>query len=106
MTAVDKEYVDAKFDSLRQYIDTRVAHGVQELKTELHQTIAQTVKWSAAIAASTLMIFVTVVAFLMNNAVPRPLPMQQVAPAPAPAPAAVAAPIVPQPIVIVIPLKS
>ncbi|MGO4377582.1 hypothetical protein [Pseudoduganella sp. RAF53_2] len=104
MTAVDKEYVDAKFDSLKQYIDTRVAHGVQELKTELHQTIAQTVKWSAAIAASTLMIFVTVVVFLMNNAVPRPLPVQQAAPAPAPA--AVAAPIVPQPIVIVIPLKS
>ncbi|WP_395407724.1 hypothetical protein ACHMW6_14140 [Pseudoduganella sp. UC29_106] len=114
MTTSDKEYFDGKLDSMKQSFDASLdamkqsfdarfdamnAHidqRTQELKAELHQTIGQTVKWSAAIAASTLMIFVTIIAFLMNNAVPRTAP---VAPAAQPAPA-------PQPIVIVVPLKS
>jgi len=105
MTASDKEYFDAKVDSIKQYMDARfdatnahIDQRTQELKAELHQTIAQTVQWSAAIAASTLMIFVTVVAFLMNNSVPRTAP---VAPAVQAAPAPAAAP---PPIVIVVPL--
>jgi hypothetical protein len=95
MTTSDKEYFDARFDAVNAHIDRRI----QELKAELHQTIAQTIKWSAAMAASTLMIFVTIVAFLMNNAAPRTIPSP---PAVQQAPAAVAQP---QPIVIIVPLK-
>lgn len=86
----DRDYFEARFSTItaqfsemRSYIDTRIA----EVKSELHQTTTQTIKWVAAIASATLALFVTLLAFLMNNAVPRSAPPQST----------------PAPIVIVIP---
>jgi hypothetical protein len=91
MTTADHEYFDARFEGMREYIDARFQSERQysdarfaELKAELHQTIAQTVKWSAGIASATLALFVTLVAFVMNNAVPRTVPAATAQAAPAP----------------------
>ena len=64
MTTSDREYFDARFAQLETLIQKSVADG----KAELHATIVSTVKWCASIAATTVLIFTTVVAFLMNNA--------------------------------------
>jgi len=83
----DREYFEARFSAinaqlgeLRSYVDSRFS----ELKSELHQTTSQTVKWVATIAAATLALFVTLVAFVMNNSVPRSAPPAPVQAAPAP----------------------
>jgi hypothetical protein len=83
----DREYFEARFSTItaqfsemRLYIDTRIA----EVKSELHQTTTQTIKWVAAIASATVALFVTLVAFLMNNAVPRSAPPAQTQSGPAP----------------------
>jgi hypothetical protein len=92
MTTTDREYFDTRFDGMKEYVDTRL-DGMKgyvdgrfdemkglidvrfaELKAELHQTISQTVKWAAGIASATLVLFVTLVAFVMNNSVPRSAP--------------------------------
>lgn len=86
MTTSDREYFDARFAQLETLIQKSVAEG----KAELHATIVSTVKWCASIAAATVLIFTTVVAFLMNNAVPH-------------APSTVSAPT---PTVIVVPQPS
>jgi len=70
MTTSDREYFDARFAQLETLIQKSVADG----KAELHATIVSTVKWCASIAATTVLIFTTVVAFLMNNAVPHTPP--------------------------------
>lgn len=125
MTTEDKDYLDSRFatfdskftafdaklDALKQYIDVRF----NELRAELHQTTATTVKWCAGIVATGLLLYTTMLAFLMNNAVPRNVPATQpAAMAPAapavlapPPPAAQAQAVMPnpQPIVIVIPIK-
>jgi len=68
MTTSDREYFDARFAQLETLIQKSVADG----KAELHATIVSTVKWCASIAATTVLIFTTVVAFLMNNATHAP----------------------------------
>lgn len=75
MTTSDREYFDARFAQLETLIQKSVAEG----KAELHATIVSTVKWCASIAATTVLIFTTVVAFLMNNAVPHAPPAAAVA---------------------------
>lgn len=72
--------ITAQFGEMRAYIDTRIT----EVKSELHQTTTQTIKWVAAIASATLALFVTLVAFVMNNAVPRAVPAAPAQAAPAP----------------------
>jgi hypothetical protein len=66
------------------------------------------VKWCAGIVATGLLLYTTMLAFLMNNAVPRTAPAPAVAQAAPAAPVVQAPPVVaapPQPIVIVVPLK-
>jgi hypothetical protein len=107
MTTSDKEYFDARFKysedkiaETRAALEARIDMRFNELRAELHQTIANTVKWCAGIVATGLLLYTTMLAFLMNNSVPRTAPV-----APAAQTAPVAAPT-PQPIVIVVPLKS
>lgn len=82
MTTSDKEYFDARFNGLDNKVDstvgeTRMALGAKidsrfnELRAELHKTTADTVKWCAGIVATALLLYTTLVAFLMNNAMPR-----------------------------------
>ncbi|UMR28971.1 hypothetical protein MJ904_17945 [Massilia sp. MB5] len=95
MTISDKEYfdarfegvdakfqaIDAKFDTLHAYIDAKF----DQQRAELHAMIAQTVKWVAAVSASSLVIFITVVAFLFNVTTPKAaLPTAAALPAPTP----------------------
>jgi hypothetical protein len=96
MTTIDKEYLDARLGDVRSAVEGKIDARFNELRAELHQTIATSVKWCAGIVATGLLLYTTMLAFLMNNAVPR------TAPAPA---VAQAAPAAPQPIVIVVPLK-
>lgn len=86
MTISDKEHFDARIDELKAtlvaQIDTRANEVKAELKAELHSTIVSTVKWCASIAATTVLVFTTIVAFLMNNAIPRAPTAASAAPAP------------------------
>lgn len=81
MTTCDREYFDARFAQLETLIQKSVADVKAEVRSELHTIIVSTVKWCASIAATTVLVFTTVVAFLMNNAVPR-VPQAPAAPAP------------------------
>lgn len=90
MTASDREYFDARFAQLETLIQKSVAEVKAEFKVELHTTIVSTVKWCASIAATTVLVFTTVVAFLMNNAIPHTPPTTAV-----PAPTVI---VVPQPL--------
>ena len=74
MTTSDREYFDARFAQLETLIQKSVAEVKAEFKVELHTTIVSTVKWCASIAATTVLVFTTVVAFLMNNAIPHAPP--------------------------------
>ena len=99
MTTADHEYFEARFNGMREYIDARFQSERQysdarfaELKAELHQTISQTIKWSAGIASATLALFVTLVAFVMNNAVPPKAPAAPASPLASPAPIVIVIP--------------
>lgn len=89
MTTSDREYFDARFAQLETLIQKSVAEVKAEFKVELHTTIVSTVKWCASIAATTVLVFTTVVAFLMNNAIPHAPPATAI-----PAPTVI---VVPQP---------
>lgn len=67
MTTSDREYFDARFAQL----DAKISEAKSDVKAELQAALVSTVKWCASIAATTILIFTTIVAFLMNNAVPR-----------------------------------
>ncbi|KQV59508.1 MULTISPECIES: hypothetical protein [unclassified Duganella] len=82
MTTSDKEYFDARFNGLDNKVDSTVGETrmaleakidsrFNELRAELHKTTADTVKWCAGIVATALLLYTTLVAFLMNNALPR-----------------------------------
>jgi hypothetical protein len=92
MTTSDKEYFDARFNGLDNKVDSTVGESrmaleakidsrFNELRAELHKTTADTVKWCAGIVATALLLYTTLVAFLMNNAMPR-APQATAAPAP------------------------
>ena len=66
MTTSDREYFDARFAQ----IDAQIREAKAEVKAELHSALVSTVKWCASIAATTILIYTTIVAFLMNNAYP------------------------------------
>jgi hypothetical protein len=79
MTTSDKEYFDARFNGLDKEVDSAVSKTrtaleakidsrFDELRAELHKTTADTVKWCAGIVATALLLYTTLVAFLMNNA--------------------------------------
>ncbi|WP_431477198.1 hypothetical protein [Massilia eburnea] len=82
MTTSDKEYFEARFNGLDKKVDSAVGETraaleakidsrFNELRAELHKTTADTVKWCAGIVATALLLYTTLVAFLMNNAMPR-----------------------------------
>lgn len=82
MTSSDKEYFDSRFNALaakvnrvadetRTALEAKIDSRFNELRAELHKTTADTVKWCAGIVATALLLYTTIVAFLMNNAVPR-----------------------------------
>lgn len=88
MTISDKDYFDSRFAAMdahlaetRQMMQTLIDARFTELRAELHKTIAATVKWCAGIVATGLLLYTTLLAFLMNNAVPRaaPAPVQYIA---------------------------
>jgi hypothetical protein len=92
MTTSDKEYFDARFNGLDSKVDSTVGETrlaleakidsrFNELCAELHKTTADTVKWCAGVVATALLLYTTLVAFLMNNAMPR-APQATAAPAP------------------------
>lgn len=95
MTTSDKDHFDARFnamdgkiDETRSAVEAKIDSRFNELRAELHKTTADTVKWSAGIVATALLLYTTIVAFLMNNAVPRtphtaPAPTVLVVPQPA-----------------------
>lgn len=68
MTTSDREYFDARFAQ----IDVQINQAKAEVKAELQAALVSTVKWCASIAATTILIFTTIVAFLMTNSIPRP----------------------------------
>jgi len=92
ITTSDKEYFDARFNGLDSKVDSTVGETrlaleakidsrFNELRSELHKTTADTVKWCAGIVATALLLYTTLVAFLMNNAMPH-APQATAAPAP------------------------
>ena len=88
MTISDKEYLDARFESVDarfEGVDAKLVATDEKFETmstyidakfdqqraELHAMIAQTGKWVAAVSASSLVIFITVIAFLFNVTTPK-----------------------------------
>ncbi|NVD97385.1 MULTISPECIES: hypothetical protein [unclassified Massilia] len=88
MTISDKEYFDAKFEAVDAKlvaIDAKFDAKFDQQRAELHAMIAQTVKWVAAVSASSLVIFITVIAFLFNVTTPKAaMPTAATLPAPTP----------------------
>ncbi|MBB3118138.1 hypothetical protein [Pseudoduganella violacea] len=88
MTISDKEYFDARsetVDTKLLAIDAKFDAKFDQQRAELHALIAQTIKWVAAVSASGLVIFTTVIAFLFNVTTPKAaLPAAAALPAPTP----------------------
>lgn len=94
MTISDKEYFDAKFEAVDAKlvaIDAKFDAQFDQQRAELHAMIAQTVKWVAAVSASSLVIFITVIAFLFNVTTPKAV-MPTAATLPAPTPVVIVVP--------------
>jgi hypothetical protein len=79
------EKVDRVAGETRAALEAKIDSRFNELRAELHKTTADTVKWCAGIVATALLLYTTIVAFLMNNAIPR-------APQATPAPAVIVVP--------------
>jgi hypothetical protein len=104
MTTSDQDYFDARFNGLDKKVDsalgetrtaleTKIDSRFNELRAELHKTAADTVKWCAGIIATALLLYTTLVAFLINNAMPR---ASQATPAPVPTDIVVPQALLPQ----------
>lgn len=85
MEAVSKEFLDAKLEimdtrmaSLEAKMDTKFA----ELRAELHKNTAELVKWIVGTSLAMSAVAITVMTFVLNNAVPKASPYAASTPAP------------------------
>ena len=65
-------------------MEALVRQLVADLRTEMHKNTADIIKWMVGLFVATIAIFVTVVTFVLNNAIPK-VPAATPVPAPAPA---------------------
>jgi hypothetical protein len=78
MNAPSKEEVDAKIEVLAARMETRLVSiesridtQFAALKAELHKSNADTIKWVAGIVGSTMVLGLTIMTFVLNNALPK-----------------------------------
>lgn len=97
----DKDYIDAKVETMRTLLDERLG-GFREvmderlsafqimmngkfeaqtalLRAEMAQNTAQLIKWMVGVWIGGIVLFITVMAFVLNNAIPKAQPVQPAA---------------------------
>nr|WP_315401344.1 hypothetical protein [uncultured Duganella sp.] len=82
MDFVTKEMLDARLETIETRMDGRLATfetkmevKFAELKSEMHKSTAELIKWVLGTALTTAAVAITVMTFVLNNAVPKsPVP--------------------------------
>jgi roadblock/LC7 domain-containing protein len=74
--------MDGRFAEMRAYMDGRFAELKSELKAQMADNTAQLIKWMVGVWIGGLVVFITVITFVLNNAVPKAQPIAPVAQAP------------------------
>lgn len=69
--------MNAKFDAF----EVKVYQLISELRIEMHKNTADIIKWMVGLFVATIAIFITVLTFVLNNAIPRPPPAALAQPA-------------------------
>jgi hypothetical protein len=71
-------YTDGRFAEMRAYMDGRFAEMdakidrvVAELRAEMAQNTAQIIKWMVGTWIAGIVLFITVMTFVLNNAIPK-----------------------------------
>ncbi|CAN7626657.1 hypothetical protein [Duganella sp. LjRoot269] len=78
----DKDYIDAKVDGIRAVLDERteaIRESMREMRvaveakivSTVESAVSQLVKWMVGTFIATIAIFITVMTFVLNNAVPK-----------------------------------
>lgn len=82
--------LEIKMENRFAAMEALVRQLVADLRAEMHRNTADIIKWMVGLFVATIAIFVTVVTFVLNNAIPK-------APAPAPVPQSTPAVIIQMP---------
>lgn len=72
--------LEARLDTLVPTLATK--GDLAELKTEMHKGFAEMIKWIVGSALAGIAVFITVMTFVLNNAVPKTPVVQTAQPAP------------------------
>lgn len=77
MTAVESSIVriDATLDFMRANVATKT--DIADVRAEMHKGYSDMVKWVVGTAFAGLAAFITVMTFVLNNAMPKPAPVAQ-----------------------------
>jgi len=97
MTAVTHEILDAKLETIETRMDGRL-HSIEEkldtkfaqFESNIHKGTAETIKWVVGTAIAMGAIGITIMTFVLNNAIPK-------APSAQPAPIIIQVPSTPAP---------
>lgn len=89
MNSVSKEVLDSRLETIETRMDGRLANmetkidvKFAELKSEMHKGTAELVKWVVGTAIAMAAVAITVMTFVLNNAVPKAAAAPAVQPAP------------------------
>lgn len=62
--------LEARFDAVLPTLATKT--DISDVRTEIHKSTSEVVRWVVGTAIGGIAVFVTVMTFVLNNAVPKP----------------------------------